>query len=125
VASPGLAAASPDGSLKECQVALRRERAKAALTACEQVARDNPSSADAQVLLAHAELLAGRDRETLRLARSAAALDPNCADAQLLIGTVQQAAGRFSEARTAYEAYLRGAPRGSHAAEIRAILKTW
>jgi predicted TPR repeat methyltransferase len=76
------------------------------------------------VLLAHANLLAGRDGETLRLARRASAIDPKCAEAYLLIGNVEQAAGRTPSARTAYEAYLHAAPRGAHAAEVRAILKS-
>jgi Flp pilus assembly protein TadD len=107
-----------------CQAALRRERAKPALAACEKAALANPASADVLVLLAHANLLAGWEGETLRLARRASFLDPKCADAYLLIGTVQQAAGRKSDARGAYEDYLRLAPRGAHAAEVRAILKT-
>jgi hypothetical protein len=118
------AAASASDSLLECRAALRRERAKAALAACEKVASDNPASADALVLLAHAQLLAGWGGETLRLARRASFLDPKCADAYLLIGTVQQAAGRTPAARSAYESYLATAPHGSHAAEIRAILRT-
>jgi Flp pilus assembly protein TadD len=118
------AAASASDSLLECQAALRRERSKAALLACEKVARDKPASADALVLLAHADLLAGWEGETLRLARRASFLDPKCADAYLLIGTVHQAAGRRPDARSAYQDYLHLAPRGSHAAEIRAILRT-
>ncbi len=117
-------ATSPADVLKECQTAVLRERAKQALAACGKAASANPTSADAMALLAHANLLAGHERETLRLARAAAALDPKCADAYLLIGTVQQSAGQTSDARSAYESYLQAAPNGSHAAEIRAILKT-
>jgi tetratricopeptide (TPR) repeat protein len=95
-----------------------------ALVSCDKLTRESPKSADAVVLLAHANLLAGRDGETLRLARRASAIDPNCADAYLLIGNVEQAAGRMLGARSAYEAYLHAAPRGAHAAEVRAILKT-
>ncbi|HEY5450000.1 MAG TPA: hypothetical protein VIQ54_14695 [Polyangia bacterium] len=118
------AAASAGDTMQECQAAVRRERAKQAMTACTKAASANPVSADAMALLAHANLLSGRDRETLRLARAAAELDPKCADAYLLIGTVQQAAGQTSDARSAYESYLRVAPNGSYAAEIRAILKS-
>jgi len=120
----GPVAAKVDDTLTECQTAIRRERARQALAACGKAANDNPTVAAAQVALAHANLLAGRDRETLRLARHASALDPLCGDAYLLIGTVQQSAGRPADARSAYESYLRTAPHGSHAAEIRAILKT-
>jgi Flp pilus assembly protein TadD len=117
-------AASDRSPLEACQSALRWERVKDALAACQQLAVENPKSVDALVLMAHADLLAGRDGETLRLARRASALDPKCADAYLLIGNVQQAAGRAPDARVAYEAYLRAAPRGAHAAEVRAVLKS-
>lgn len=114
----------PRDTMQACQTALRRERVKAALAACATAANDNPTAAGAQVLLAQADLLAGRDRETLRLARRALSLDPGTADAYLLIGSVQQAAGRRPDARNAYESYLHAAPHGLHAAEVRAILKT-
>jgi hypothetical protein len=110
--------------LEACQSAIRRERVQDALISCDKLTRESPKSADAVVLLAHANLLAGHDGETLRLARRASAIDPKCAEAYLLIGNVQQAAGRMPDARTAYEAYLHAAPRGAHAAEVRAILKT-
>jgi Flp pilus assembly protein TadD len=116
--------ASSRSPLQVCEAALRRERVKDALVACEQVATANPTSANAVVLLAHADLLAGRDGETLRLARRASTLDPKCAEAYLLIGNVEQAAGRKPDARIAYEAYLHAAPRGFHAAEVRAILRS-
>jgi tetratricopeptide (TPR) repeat protein len=114
--------AAPD-ALSSCRAALRRERAKEALAACDKVAQDKPASADALVLLARANLLAGWDGETLRLARRASFLDPTCADAYLLIGSVEQGAGRTSAARSAYESYLRLAPGGLHADELRAILR--
>jgi Flp pilus assembly protein TadD len=113
---------APD-ALAACRTALRRERAKEALVACDKVAQDRPASADALVLLARANLLGGWDGETLRLARRASFLDPSCADAYLLIGSVEQSAGRTSAARTAYESYLRLAPHGLHADELRAILR--
>jgi hypothetical protein len=110
--------------LEACQSAIRWERVQDALVSCDKLTRESPKSADAVVLLAHANLLAGRDGETLRLARRASAIDPKCAEAYLLIGNVEQAAGRTPSARTAYEAYLHAAPRGAHAAEVRAILKS-
>ena len=119
-----LVSASDRSPLEACQSALRGERVREALSSCQRLAEENPKSVDAMVLMAHADLLAGRDAETLRLARRAAALDPKNADAYLLIGNVQQAAGRASEARAAYDAYLRAAPRGAHANEVRAVLKT-
>ena len=76
------------------------------------------------VLLARADLLAGRATETLVLARRAVAANPRHADAYLLIGTVQQTEGRRQEARSAYQTYLDLAPLGAHASDVRAILRT-
>jgi tetratricopeptide (TPR) repeat protein len=115
--------AEPDHT-KVCRKALRSERTKQALAACRRVAEANPTSADAVVLLAHAELLAGRQEKSLHLARKASALDPGCAEAYLLIGNVQQMAGSKLSARSAYQAYLEHAPSGPHASEVRAILRT-
>ena len=84
----------------------------------------SPRTASAVVLMARADLLAGRSGEALALARRAAALDPKCAEAFLLQGSVQQATGGKKDARVAYETYLRLAPLGAHAAEVQTILRT-
>jgi hypothetical protein len=116
--------AEPAQPMEACRTALKRERAREALSACRVAADRAPSSADALVLLAHADLLAGREGETLRLAQRASEIDPGCADAYLLIGNVQQSVGNKPHARRAYEAYLQLAPHGDHAAEVRAVLGT-
>jgi hypothetical protein len=121
---PAAVLTSERSPLEACQSAIRWERVRDALTSCQRLTEENPKSVDAMVLMAHADLLAGRDAETLRLANRASALDPSYADAYLLIGNVHQAAGQAAQARVAYEAYLRAAPRGAHAAEVRAVLKT-
>jgi tetratricopeptide (TPR) repeat protein len=124
VAPPEAAGVSASGSLQACETALRHERAKEAVAACDKLARENPSSAHAMVMLARAELLDRSDGETLQLARRASFLDPKCADAYLLLGTVLRSMGRLPAARSAYEAYLQNAPRDAHATEVQAILKT-
>jgi Flp pilus assembly protein TadD len=101
-----------------------RQRSRDALAACSQVFGGDPRSADNMVLLARADLLAGRTADTLSLARRAVAANPRQADAYLLIGTVAQTTGQRSEARSAYETYLALAPYGAHASDVRAILRT-
>jgi len=123
-APEGPAPLAATDSLAACRKALRNERARKALIACRHASDANPGSAEAAVLLAHADLLAGRQDETLKHARRASALDPSCAEAYLLIGNVQQMSGSTPAARAAYQAYLQLAPRGPHAAEVRAILRT-
>jgi tetratricopeptide (TPR) repeat protein len=125
VGAPSAARSSAsDSSQEACETALRRERAKQAVAACDKLARESPSSAHAMVMLAHADLLDGSPGEALSLARRASFLDPTCADAYLLLGTVLRSMGRLPAARSAYESYLAAAPRDSHAADVQAILKT-
>ena len=117
-------ATAGSAALDACKTAIRRERTRDAVAACTKIADQRPGSAEAVVLLARAQLLAGRESESLRLAQRASILDPRCADAYLLIGNVHQLTGRTPDARSAYEAYLAIAPHGDHADEIRAILRT-
>jgi hypothetical protein len=118
---PATAEATP---LEGCRSALKRERAREALVACQIASDSAPASADALVLLAHANFLAGRQGETLRLAQRAVEMDPRSAEAYLLIGNVQQSTGNTPRARRAYESYLQLAPHGAHASEVRAVLAT-
>jgi hypothetical protein len=110
--------------LEGCKTALVRQRARDALANCRQLFAGEPHSADAMVLLARADLLAGRPGETLQLAQRAVGTNPRYADAYLLIGTVEQTEGHRQEARTAYETYLALAPFGAHASDVKAILRT-
>jgi Flp pilus assembly protein TadD len=101
-----------------------RQRSRDALSACSQVFGGDPRSADNMVLLARADLLAGRTSETMTLARRAVATNPRQADAYLLIGTIAQTTGQRQEARSAYETYLQLSPYGAHASDVKAILRT-
>ncbi len=124
-AAPAARAAAAEATpLDGCRLALKRERAREALVACQIASDSAPASADALVLLAHANFLAGRQGETLRLAQRAVEMDRRSAEGYLLIGNVQQSAGNNSRARKAYESYLQLAPHGAHAAEVRAIVET-
>jgi hypothetical protein len=109
--------------LEACRSALKRQRSHDALASCRRAASAAPRSANALVLLARADLLAGHQSETLQVAHKAVTMNPRFPEAYLLIGSVEQNAGHKREARTAYETYLRLQPRGPHAADLRAILK--
>jgi tetratricopeptide (TPR) repeat protein len=106
---------------EECQKAVDRERPAEAMTACEATFHAEPKSASAALLLARAHMLAGHKADTLRLAKQAVSLNPHLPDAYLIMGSVQQASNKQA-ARSAYEEYLRLAPNGRHAAEVRAVL---
>ena len=111
-------------SLRDCRTAVARESAREALRECTTAVEEAPSSAAALVLLARANLLGGREGESLRLAQHALTMDARLSEAYLLVGSVQQTSGHPEDARTAYETYLRLSPTGRHAAEVRAVLRT-
>jgi tetratricopeptide (TPR) repeat protein len=118
------ASSTPEPSpLGACQLALQKQRSRDALGTCGSAVASAPRSAEALILLARADLLAGRQGETLRLARRAAVANPRQADAYLLIGSVEQTEGHKQDARIAYERYLALAPHGTHAADVRVILR--
>jgi len=86
-------------------------------------ARDaNPESAEAHTLLAHALYNRNRQREALSFAERAVKLNPKVADAYVIIGGVRQDEGDVEEARRAYQRYLDLEPKGSYAADLRAIM---
>ena len=49
-------------------------------------------------------------------------LNPKLADAYVIIGGVRQEDGEVDEARRAYQRYLELEPKGSYAADLRAII---
>jgi len=83
-----------------------------------------PNSDEALVLLAKSQNDRGALQKALATASLAVATNPNNADGYLVIGTVQQQQDHFPEARTAYQTYLKLAPKGEYASEIRSILPT-
>jgi hypothetical protein len=111
-------------SLGACRGAVGKGRPREALAACRVAVDAAPRSDAAVLLLAQAHFLAGQESATLTLARRVVAMNPRTPDAYLLIGSVEQTSGHKRDARTAYEAYLRLAPRGRHAAEVRTVLRT-
>ncbi|MBN2575372.1 MAG: DUF4388 domain-containing protein [Deltaproteobacteria bacterium] len=97
-------------------------RAKAVAAACRPVLEVDPKDVDVMVILARVEIDRGRLAEARALAKRALAADPQRFEAYVYLGTVEQAAGRVEEARAAYEKYLKLAPDGPFARELRAIL---
>jgi cytochrome c-type biogenesis protein CcmH/NrfG len=62
--------------------------------------------------------------KALAAAQLAASANANNAEAYLVVGAVEQQKSHMSEARAAYERYLKLAPKGQFAGEIRSILAT-
>jgi hypothetical protein len=61
-------------------------------------------------------------RKALDAANLALAANSANADAYLVVGTVQQSESHNAEARSAYQSYLKLAPKGEYAGEVRVIL---
>jgi len=120
-AAPAL---DPQQALDACQRAVESGAPRKALDACRGAVAANQSNAASLILFAQAKLLVGRDNEAFSLAKRALAADPANAEAYLILGSIAQGIGNTAEARRSYETYLRVAPQGSHASEIRAILRT-
>jgi DNA-binding response OmpR family regulator len=99
-------------------------QAKKAMVPLEKAVTLKPSGDEALVLLANCFLDRGNMDKAIGLAELAAAANAENADAYLVVGAVQQQKGHNSEARTAYEKYVKLAPKGRFAGEIRSILAT-
>ena len=110
--------------LKEGKSFYTRGNTKKAIATLEQALAANPKGDEAMVVIANCHLDAGRMPKALQLAQQAVEANPDNADAYLVIGAVQQQNGKIGEARTAYEKYLKLAPKGQYAREIRSILSS-
>jgi tetratricopeptide (TPR) repeat protein len=108
--------------LSVCRLAFEEKRMKDAEAACVAARDANPDSADAHALLAHALFNRNKRRDALASAERAVKLNPKIADAYVIIGGVRQEQGDVDEARRAYQHYLDLEPKGSYAADLRAII---
>jgi CheY-like chemotaxis protein len=99
-------------------------QAKKAQVVLERAVSIKADGDEALVLLANCHLDRGANQKALQAASMAATANPNNADAYLVIGTVQQSLSHVSEARTAYQTYLKLAPKGQYASEVRSILSS-
>jgi hypothetical protein len=108
--------------LSVCRMAFEEKRMRDAEAACVAARDANPDSADAHALLAHALFNRNKRREALTSAERAVKLNPKLADAYVIIGGVLQEDGDVEEARRAYQHYLDLEPKGSYAADLRAII---
>ncbi len=108
--------------LSICRMAFEQNRMKDAEGACIAARDANPESAEAHGLLAHTLFNRNKRREALTSAERAVKLNPKLADAYVIIGGVRQDDGDVDEARRAYQRYLELEPKGSYAADLRAII---
>jgi hypothetical protein len=110
--------------LAEGKALYGKGQAKKAMVPLEKAVTLKADGDEALVLLANCFLDRGNMEKALGLAQLAAAANAENADAYLVVGAVEQQKSHNSEARTAYEKYLKLAPKGQFAGEIRSILAT-
>jgi hypothetical protein len=110
--------------LSEGRALYTKGQTKKALAVLERAVSVKADGDEALVLLANCHLDRGANQKALQAASMAATANPNNADAYLVIGTVQQSLEHVAEARTAYQTYLKLAPKGQYASEVRSILSS-
>jgi hypothetical protein len=110
--------------LGKCRDGVTRGRWGAARAACAAAQQLRPDSPDVLTRLAEIALNRGQERVAMRLASAALAADPAFADAYVIVGSVEQGANRNEQARAAYIRYLKLAPSGRYASDLRAVLPT-
>ncbi len=118
--------ASPDteGLLAEGRRLYASGQPAAAIGPFEAAAAAAPGDSRIQVLLALAHYDSGKRAQAGDDARRAISLDPGNSRAHLVLGTVYGDEGQIARARAEYEAYLKLAPNGEFARDVRTILGT-
>jgi hypothetical protein len=108
--------------LEQGRALYAKGQAKKAMVPLEQAVSLKADGDEALVILANCHLDRGNLEKALAAAQLAAAANADNAEAYLVVGAVQQQKGHNPEARSAYEKYLKLAPKGQFAGEIRSIL---
>ncbi len=96
----------------------------ASLVPLEKAAALAPQNSEVQLLLALARLDAGKAAAAAEAASRALDLDPKNYKAHVVLGAVHQERGDNERARLEYKTYLRVAPNGDSANEVRSILES-
>jgi tetratricopeptide (TPR) repeat protein len=118
------AQAVPNGTQERCHEAIRGKRNKDILALCPATISDDPDVAAIAVSLARIEFDRGRSAQASAWSKKAIAANPDVADAYVFLGGAEQNAGHGKAAKQAYQHYLRLAPSGRYAADLRAIVNS-
>ncbi len=105
--------------LNAARKAYQDRRISEAQRLCDEILKIDSSNVVAHLIRATILIDDDKIRESLIPATRAAMLDPNMADAQLHLGVIRQELGDLTAALSAYQAYLRLAPKGRYAPGIR------
>lgn len=135
---PALAAAKSEGSAlpaataqpaagaadarERCRQSVRDKRAKEIVTACSAAFAEDATDAEAAVAVARVEFDRGRFAQAYTWSKKAITINPETADAYVFAGAAEQNQGHGKAAKEAYLQYLKLAPTGRYAADVRSIV---
>jgi len=118
------AATTTSDARERCTRSIRERRKRAILASCPTAFAEDASDVDIAIALAKVEFDRGRYAQAQAWGKKAIAIDPDTADAYVFVGGAQQSKGRGRAAKAAYLHYLRLAPSGRYAAELRTIVRS-
>jgi hypothetical protein len=107
-----------------CRQAIKRRDIKLVNVHCEGALAADPSLVKPLLGLAKAQFESGKAARAAVWARMIVQVNNALADAYLIIGVAEQEAMNPTAARTAYQRYLKLAPNGSFADDVRSSLKS-
>jgi CheY-like chemotaxis protein len=110
--------------LTEGIAAYKAHAFKSALGKLQAAVKETPDDPEAQLYLGLTQFELGRLPPAKASLTRALQLDGSNAQAELFLGTIAQEQGHNAEARVHYAAYLRLAPNGEHASEVKSVLRT-
>lgn len=119
---PATAPARDSETRERCQRSIREKRAKEIVTVCSTAFEEDATNADAAVAVAKVEFDRGRFAQAYAWSKKAISVNPASADAYVFAGGAEQNQGHGKAAKEAYLHYLRLAPSGRYASEIRTIV---
>jgi hypothetical protein len=119
------AAGAGTGEARErCQQSIKEKRAKDIVALCSAAFEQDSNNADAAVAVAKVEFDRGRFAQAYNWSKKAIAINPAAADAYVFAGGAEQNQGHGKAAKESYLQYLRLAPGGRYAAELRTIVNS-
>jgi len=107
-----------------CRQSIRARRARDIVTVCSAAFEQDSADVDAAVAVAKVEFDRGRTAQAYTWSKKVIAVNPATADAYVFAGSVEQSQGHGKAAKEDYQHYLRLAPSGRYAAEIRSIVNS-
>jgi len=114
-----------DGDTRaRCRQSLRDKHARDVVAACSAAFDEDATDADAAVAVAKVEFDRGHFAQAFTWSKKALVVNPSAADAYVYAGGAEQNRGHGKAAKEAYLNYLRLAPSGLYATELRTIVNS-